>query len=97
MKEVRIGGVPEHFNYAWYLGLKSKAFRSRGINLRWTDCHGGTGEMVQALENNTIDLAVVLTEGIVKAITDGNQSKIVQTFVQSPLIWAFMWLKHRHT
>ncbi len=87
MKEVRIGGVPEHFNYAWYLGLKSKAFRSRGINLRWTDCHGGTGEMVQALENNTIDLAVVLTEGIVKAITDGNQSKIVQTFVQSPLIW----------
>ena len=39
MKEVRIGGVPEHFNYAWYLGLKSKAFRSRGINLRWTDCH----------------------------------------------------------
>ena len=87
MNEVRIGGVPEHFNYAWYLGLKSKAFRSRGINLRWTDCHGGTGEMVQALENNTIDLAVVLTEGIVKAITGGNQSKIVQTFVQSPLIW----------
>tara|TARA_Y100000385_G_C12940593_1_gene570879 strand:+ start:78 stop:932 length:855 start_codon:yes stop_codon:yes gene_type:complete len=87
MKTVRIGGVPEHFNYAWYLGLKSKAFRTRGINLRWTDCHGGTGEMVQALENNTIDLAVVLTEGIVKAITDGNQSKIVQTFVQSPLIW----------
>ena len=87
MKGVRIGGVPEHFNYAWYLGLKSKAFRSKGINLRWKDCHGGTGEMVQALENNTIDLAVVLTEGIVKAITDGNQSKIVQTFVQSPLIW----------
>jgi ABC-type nitrate/sulfonate/bicarbonate transport system substrate-binding protein len=87
MKTVRIGGVPEHFNYAWYLGLKNKAFRTQGINLRWTDCHGGTGEMVQGLEDNSIDLAVVLTEGIVKAITDGNQSKIVQTFVKSPLVW----------
>lgn len=87
MKTVRIGGVPEHFNYAWYLGLKSKAFKTQGINLRWLDCPGGTGEMVQALEDEDIDLAVVLTEGIVKAITDGNQSKIVQTFVQSPLVW----------
>lgn len=87
MKTVRIGGVPEHFNYAWYLGFKSKAFRTQEINLRWLDCPGGTGEMVQALEDEDIDLAVVLTEGIVKAITDGNQSKIVQTFVQSPLVW----------
>ena len=22
MKTVRIGGVPEHFNYAWYIGLE---------------------------------------------------------------------------
>jgi ABC-type nitrate/sulfonate/bicarbonate transport system substrate-binding protein len=87
MKTVRIGGVPEHFNYAWYLGLKSKAFRTQEINLRWMDCHGGTGEMIKNLEDNTIDLAVVLTEGIVKAISDGNQSKIVQTFVKSPLVW----------
>lgn len=87
MKVVRIGGVPEHFNYAWYIALKEHLFRKQGIQLQWVDCHGGTGEMVQGLKNNTIDMAVVLTEGIVKAITDGNPSKIVQTFVQSPLVW----------
>ncbi len=32
-------------------------------------------------------MAVILTEGIVKDIIDGNPSKIVQTFVETPLIW----------
>ena len=87
MKVVRIGGVPEHFNYAWYIALKEHHFRNQGIDLQWVDCHGGTGEMIQGLQNNKIDMAVVLTEGIVKAISEGNPSKIVQTFVQSPLVW----------
>ena len=87
MITVRIGGVPEHFNYPWYIALNNQLFREKGIELRWIDCPGGTGEMVQALEQNTIDLAVVLTEGIVKAISEGNPSRIIQTFVKSPLIW----------
>lgn len=87
MITVRIGGVPEHFNYPWYIALNNQLFRKKGIELRWIDCPGGTGEMVQALEQNTIDLAVVLTEGIVKAISDGNPSRIIQTFIKSPLIW----------
>ncbi len=41
----------------------------------------------EALKTNSIDMAVVLTEGIVKAISEGLSSKIVQTFVQSPLVW----------
>ncbi len=87
MKTIRIGGVPEHFNYAWYLGLKNNFFKDKGINLRWVDCPGGTGEMTEALRTNSIDMAVVLTEGFVKAISDGLSSKIVQTYVESPLIW----------
>jgi ABC-type nitrate/sulfonate/bicarbonate transport system substrate-binding protein len=87
MKTVRIGGVPEHFNYAWYIGLKKNAFKAQGIDLRWVDCPGGTGQMTEALKQNSIDIAVVLTEGIIKAISDGISSKIVQTFVESPLIW----------
>jgi len=87
MKTVKIGGVPEHFNYAWYLTLKNGEYKSNNINLRWKDYFGGTGEMSQALRNGEIDLAVILTEGIVKDIVEGNPSKIVQTFVQSPLIW----------
>jgi len=31
MKNVRIGGVPEHFNYAWYLALKQGHFKKQNI------------------------------------------------------------------
>ncbi|ULC58148.1 substrate-binding domain-containing protein [Flaviramulus sp. BrNp1-15] len=87
MKKVNIGGVPEHFNLAWYLTLKNGEYKEKDINLRWHDYPGGTGAMCKALRNKEIDLAVILTEGIIKDIIAGNPSKIVQTFVQSPLIW----------
>ncbi len=87
MKKVNIGGVPEHFNLAWYLTLKNGEYKDKGINLRWHDYYGGTGVMCKALREKKIDIAVILTEGIVKDIIDGNPSKIVQTFVQTPLIW----------
>ncbi|GAA0745092.1 MULTISPECIES: substrate-binding domain-containing protein [Flavobacteriaceae] len=87
MKNVKIGGVPEHFNLAWYLTLKNGEYKDEGINLRWKDYYGGTGSMCKALRNGDIDMAVILTEGIVKDIVEGNPSKIVQVFVQSPLIW----------
>ncbi|WP_298757585.1 substrate-binding domain-containing protein [uncultured Psychroserpens sp.] len=87
MKTIKIGGVPEHFNLAWYLTLKNGEYKEEGINLRWKDYFGGTGAMNKALREEEIDIAVILTEGIIKDIIDGNPSKIVQTFVQSPLIW----------
>jgi len=87
MKTVNIGGVPEHFNLAWYLTLKEGEYKEEEINLRWQDYHGGTGAMTEALRNGDIDMAVILTEGIVKDIAEGNPSKIVQVFVETPLIW----------
>ena len=87
MKEVNIGGVPEHFNLAWYLTLKNGEYKEQNINLRWHDYPGGTGDMCNALRKKEIDIAVILTEGIIKDIIDGNPSKIVQTFVQTPLNW----------
>lgn len=87
MKRINIGGVPEHFNLAWYLTLKEGEYKKENINLRWRDYYGGTGAMCKALRAGDIDIAVILTEGIVKDIIDGNPSKIVQTFVQTPLIW----------
>ena len=87
MKNVRIGGVPEHFNYAWYLALKQGHFKEHNIDIRWKDYFGGTGQMTKALRENEIDMAVILTEGIIKDITEGNPCKIVQIFVESPLIW----------
>jgi len=87
LKTIKIGGVPEHFNLAWYLTLKNGEYKAEGINLRWEDYHGGTGQMTKALRNKDIDMAVILTEGIIKDIVEGNPTSIVQTFVQSPLIW----------
>ncbi|MUU77021.1 substrate-binding domain-containing protein [Winogradskyella endarachnes] len=87
MKKVNIGGVPEHFNLAWYLTLKNGEYKAENINLRWHDYHGGTGAMCKALRSGEIDMAVILTEGIIKDVIDGNPSKIVQTFVETPLNW----------
>ncbi len=87
MINLTIGGVPEHFNYPWYLTLKNKEFAKHNINLRWKDFPGGTGQMNAALRNSEIDIAIILTEGIIKDIGEGNPSKIVQTFVKSPLLW----------
>lgn len=87
MINLRVGGVPEHFNYPWYLTLKNKEYTKNNINLRWKDFPGGTGEMCNALRNGEVDIAIVLTEGIIKDIANGNPSKIVQTFVKSPLVW----------
>ena len=57
MKNVRIGGVPEHFNYAWYLALKQGHFKEHNIDVRWKDYFGGSGQMTKALRENEIDMA----------------------------------------
>tara|TARA_R110002072_G_scaffold118631_1_gene250826 strand:+ start:250838 stop:251692 length:855 start_codon:yes stop_codon:yes gene_type:complete len=87
MKTFHIGGVPEHFNLPWYLTLRDKEYHKEGINLRWKDFSGGTGQMCKALREKEIDMAVILTEGMVRDIINGNDCKIVQVFVSSPLIW----------
>jgi ABC-type nitrate/sulfonate/bicarbonate transport system substrate-binding protein len=87
MKTIRIAGVPEHFNLPWHLCIENNEFSEFGIDLQWTDVPEGTGKLCQMLRNNETDIAVVLTEGIVKDIISGNPSKIVQVYVESPLIW----------
>jgi len=87
MTTIKIVGVPEHFNLPWHLALEDGSFAGKEIDLQWTDVPEGTGKMCQMLRNNETDIAVILTEGIVKDIIAGNQSKIVQVYVESPLIW----------
>ncbi|MCV9933762.1 substrate-binding domain-containing protein [Flavobacterium sp. LS1R47] len=87
MKTIKIAGVPEHFNLPWHLCIENREFEAEGIDLQWTDVPEGTGKMCQMLRDGETDIAVILTEGIVKDIVAGNPSKIVQVYVQSPLIW----------
>ncbi|PBI85099.1 MULTISPECIES: substrate-binding domain-containing protein [Flavobacterium] len=87
MKTVKIAGVPEHFNLPWHLCIENGEFEEENIDLQWTNVPEGTGKMCQMLRDGETDLAVILTEGILKDISAGNPSKIVQVYVQSPLIW----------
>jgi ABC-type nitrate/sulfonate/bicarbonate transport system substrate-binding protein len=87
MKSIKIVGVPEHFNLPWHLCLENSEFEKENIDLQWTDVPEGTGKMCQMLRDGSTDIAVILTEGIIKDIVGGNPSKIVQIYVESPLIW----------
>lgn len=87
MKTIKIAGVPEHFNLPWHLAIENGDFEKENIDLQWTDIPEGTGKMCQMLRDGETDIAVILTEGIVKDIVAGNPSKIVQVYVKSPLIW----------
>ena len=87
MTTIKIAGVPEHFNLPWHLALENNEFEAQDIDLQWTDVPEGTGKMCEMLRSGETDIAVILTEGIVKDIVAGNPSKIVQVYVESPLIW----------
>ncbi|MEA1785406.1 substrate-binding domain-containing protein [Arenibacter sp. GZD96] len=87
MHKVTIIGVPEHFNFPWQLAIDEGAFEERGIDLQWKDIPEGTGRMSSMLQADETDLAIILTEGIVKSISDGTSAKIVQEYIASPLLW----------
>jgi len=86
MKRFRIGGVPEHFNLPWRKAIEQGRL-DHLATLHWSDMTGGTGQMIKGLQAGSIDIAVLLTEGISKAILEGLDAKIVCTYVNSPLKW----------
>jgi ABC-type nitrate/sulfonate/bicarbonate transport system substrate-binding protein len=84
---LKIGGVPEHFNLPWRMAIEEGDFKKINLDLHWSDMNGGTGQMIRGLETGSIDIAVLLTEGITKAILEGLPAKIIQVYVVSPLHW----------
>lgn len=87
MTPLKIVGVPEHFNLPWRMAISNGDFAKAGIDLQWTDVPEGTGKMCQMLRNGDADVAVILSEGIVKDIIAGNPSRILQKYVETPLVW----------
>lgn len=84
---IRIGGVPEHFNIPWHLAIENQLFEKEGLAVSWHTYTGGTGQMTAALRNNEIDVCILLTEGIIADIIQGNPSKIISKYITTPLIW----------
>ncbi|TVQ95561.1 MAG: ABC transporter substrate-binding protein [Deltaproteobacteria bacterium] len=77
-----VGGVPEHFN------LPFEDLTEGGHSLlRWQSMPSGTGSMCRALDDGTLDVAVLLTEGIVRHIHEGSAARMVGTFTETPLRW----------
>jgi sulfonate transport system substrate-binding protein len=85
--QIRVGGVPEHYNFPWYCAIEDKDFESVGLNVSWKECWGGTGEMLHDIKEDNLDVIVALTEGVVKNILAENNMKIIHVYVTSPLVW----------
>lgn len=85
--KIRIGGVPEHYNLPIHLAKEKGAFSKRGIELEWTDFGGGTGQMTKALREGEVDVCILLTEGVIADIINGNSCKIISEYVLTPLTW----------
>jgi len=86
-RKIQIAGVPEHFNFPWHLAMDEGAFQQRGINLEWTDVPEGTGRMVELLSSGKAEMAILLTEGYVRAVSEGLEALIAQVYIATPLLW----------
>jgi sulfonate transport system substrate-binding protein len=87
MIELKIGGVPEHFNWPWLTLVESGKLRDDGIEIRWRDYPGGSGAMAAALDAGELDVAMLLTEGAVAGIAAGRRYAIASLFTETPLVW----------
>ncbi|MBL7951993.1 MAG: ABC transporter substrate-binding protein [Flavobacteriales bacterium] len=87
LTRIRVAGVPEHFNLPWHLGLERRAFVRAGIEVKWRTVPEGTGAMCKLLREGDVDVAMLVTEGAVRDILNGNPSRIISPYVDSALTW----------
>lgn len=87
-KSIRIGGVPEHFNYIFTIAEEYNLYNEYDIKVKFVEKKCGTGEMIESLKKNEVDIIISLTEGLVKDIAQGSKIKIIGTYVESTLCWA---------
>lgn len=87
MKNLRITGVPEHFNYPFVLLVNEQPLMDKGIKIEWIEESRGSGQMNLALRNGETDLAILLTESFLKDFESGNPSKMIGYHVETPLNW----------
>lgn len=94
MYKIRVGGVPEHFNWPWHLAFADHAFAASATDVSFSDYPGGTGAMIEALGSGKLDLALLLTEGALAGALNGANYKLVKVYVSSPLTWGIHVAQH---
>ena len=87
MIELKVGGVPEHFNLPWHLGMEAGLPEHIDVALTWRDYPDGSGAMAAALRAGELDAALLLTEGAVAGVANGGGFKIASLYTDSSLIW----------
>jgi sulfonate transport system substrate-binding protein len=85
MIDLKIAGVPEHFNLPWHLWIEQAA--DDGASVRWLDFAAGSGAMSSALDALEVDAALLLTEAAIAGIANGGRYRIVSLYTLSPLLW----------
>jgi hypothetical protein len=83
--QIRCGAVPEHFFYPWKTWISKKKDHSE--RWLWKEFPGGSGEMLQALEEDKLDAAFLLTESALFHKSQKDGLKILFPFIMSPLQW----------
>ncbi|MBW0468096.1 hypothetical protein O181_007811 [Austropuccinia psidii MF-1] len=87
MSKLRIGYVPEHFSTPLLQLFENDSALSQVAEL--VPNPSGTGQMIAALKDRTIHLAIALTESLIAGIITGKGDyKLIGTYVTSPLNWA---------
>lgn len=76
---LRVGGVPEHFNWPVRRAARAASFE-------WSEHPGGSGAMAQQLRDGHLDVAILLTEAATLFAHKGDV-KMVGSFVDTPLTW----------
>lgn len=87
LSTLRVAGVPEHFNAPFHLAKERGLYEAKGVDMQWNMTPQGTGAMGQKLDSDEVDVAVMLSEGAVARIVDGSTTKVIGTYVSSPLRW----------
>ncbi|KAI4849865.1 hypothetical protein E4T44_03085 [Aureobasidium sp. EXF-8845] len=88
-ERLRIGYIPEHFSTPLHFAIKHF-----GLEADIKPFPTGTGALTASLKDNSIDVAIGLTEGFIADLGKTNASKetpaykLVGTYVESPLCWA---------
>jgi hypothetical protein len=86
-KKLRVGYVPEHFSAPLLQLLEND--KELGESVELVPNPSGTGQMISALKERSIHLAVALTESLIAGIILGKGDyKLIGTYVTSPLNWS---------
>jgi hypothetical protein len=83
--QIRCGAVPEHFFYPWKYWLSEDSRRCE--RWLWKEFPGGSGAMLQAIEEDSIDAAFLLTESALLHKSTQDTIEILFPYVLSPLQW----------